>query len=480
MSQRPNILFILTDQMRSTAMGCAGVEVVRTPHLDRLASEGTRFINAVANTPACTPSRASLLTGKHVLTHGLVQNDMTLGFDHRAIGQCFTGAGYRSAYIGKWHVDGVNRGGYIPPGPRRQGFADFWAGTECNHDYFNGYYYDDATRQPIWFDGYEPDGQTNLAINYLEKQARNRDPFCLFLSWSPPHCPYEAVPDSYRRLYPPAEIALLPNATGSGIQNPGGLSDTAQQLRKRQIISGYYAHISAIDACVGRLMAALDAGDLRRNTIVVFTSDHGDMLFSHNRGWKCKPWRESVGIPLIMRWPGIIPAGHVTRGPISVVDLMPTLLRLAGVVIPGDVEGKNLAAFVRGDETAAQESVYINFPCMNKTWNMPGWRGVVTRTHTYAATPEGPWLLYDDIADPFQMANLAESTESRPLLKQLDGLTRRWLAETRDDFAPPAVIAERFIPNRNPWHFVTPPPLEPVIAERQATPYVTMGNGTAR
>ncbi len=482
MSTRPNILFVLVDQMRSTAMGCAGVEGVHTPHLDRLAGEGTRFVNAVSNTPACTPARACLLTGKHTLHHRLINNDLQLGHDHRTLAHCLTDAGYRCGYIGKWHVDGVNRGAYIPPGPRRQGFDDFWAGTECNHNYFAGYYYDDATRQPVWFDGYEPDGQTDLAVRYLRQRAAERsdasaDPFCLFVSYSPPHCPYEQVPQEHLDRYPPESIELLPNARDARVQSGGSRGrlartddapQAAHDARKRELIAGYYAHVTALDACVGRLLGALEEGGLTEDTLVVFTSDHGDMLFSHNRGWKVKPWRESVGIPLLMRWGGGIPCGRTTRGPISLVDLAPTLLDLAGVPVPPEMDGRALGAFVRGDESARAESVWINFPAVPAYWGIPPWRGVVTERHTYVATPDGPWLLHDDVTDPFQMDNLAHRVEHREIERNLDLLLHDWLRRTDDDFASPREFALRYAPGCNLERLEMPsPPLPDVIREGQ-------------
>jgi arylsulfatase A-like enzyme len=483
MSSQPNVLFIITDQQRSTALGCAGVEAVQTPHLDGLAAQGTRFTNALSNTPACSPARATLLTGKHVLSHGLVQNDISIGADHRTIGQAFRDAGYHCGYIGKLHVDGRGRGAYIPPGPRRLGFDDYWAGVECNHRYLAGYHYDEATQEPVWFDGYEPDGQTDLAVNYLDDRRDQDAPFYLTVSWGPPHCPYMDVPDWAKDMYVPEDIPLMPNAVDATVRDftsadpatPADLTREAHDLRKRQIIAGYYAHMTAMDACVGRLLAALEQNGQADNTIVVFTSDHGDMLFSQNRGWKCKPWRESVGIPLIVRWPGHVPAGRVTNGPISLVDYFPTLASMAAVDVPDEVEGADLSAFVRGDETAAPESAFINFPCMNGQWTVPAWRGVVTRQHTYAASPDGAWLLYDDQADPFQAHNLVDDESVAATREQLESLLQSWLDRTGDDFAPPAVVAERFIPNRNDQYFVDIPPLEPVIAEGQRQRYAALG-----
>ena len=467
----PNILFVICDQMRSTALGCAGVEKVLTPHLDAFAQQGTRFTNAVSNTPACTPARATLLTGKHILSHGLVNNDMQLGHGHQSLARCLTARGYGCGYIGKWHLDGVNRGAFVPPGPRRQGFDDFWAGVECNHNYFGGYHYDEETRQPEWFDGYEPDGQTDLAIDYIEREADAPSPFCLFLSFGPPHCPYQLVPEMYRASYPDDTIGFLPNAVHATIQDPAtrgklaGPADLAQEehdARKRRVIADYYAQVTALDACFGRLLACLDEQGLADDTIIVFTSDHGDMLFSQNRGWKSKPWRESVGIPLLVRWPGRVPSARVTNGPIGLVDLMPTLLRMTGTPIPEDVEGLDLSEFVGGNEAAATKSQYVNFPCMPAWFRDPEWRGVVTGEHTYIASREGPWLLYDDAADPFQLRNLVADPASKGVVAELHAMVQDWLAQTNDPFDTSEQIADRLCPGH--VNCVLPnPPLEEAI-----------------
>jgi len=468
---QPNILFVICDQMRSTALGCAGVEQVLTPNLDAFAEQGTRFTNAVSNTPACTPARATLLTGKHILSHGLVNNDMQLGHDHQSFARCLTAQGYSCGYIGKWHLDGVNRGAFIPPGPRRQGFDDFWAGVECNHNYFGGYYYGEETQQPEWFDGYEPDGQTKLAIDYIERKADDPSPFCLFLSFGPPHCPYQLVPEAYRAGYPDDGIGFLPNAVHARIQDPttrgklAGPADLTQEehdARKRRVIADYYAQVTALDDCFARLLACVDEQGLADDTIVVFTSDHGDMLFSQDRGWKSKPWRESVGIPLLVRWPGRVPAARVTHGPIGLVDLMPTLLEMTGTPIPEDVEGLDLSEFVGGNEAAAPASQYINFPCMPAWFRDPAWRGVVTGSYTYIANREGPWLLYDDAADPFQLQNLAADPASKPVVEELHAALQEWLGQTNDPFETSEEIADRLCPGH--VNCVLPnPPLEEVI-----------------
>ncbi len=452
MTGQPNILYIITDEMRSTAMGCAGVENVLTPNLDCLAREGTCFTNAVTNTPVCSAARASLLTGLHVLTHGIVFCDRQLGTGFRSIAHCLDDAGYDCGYVGKWHLDSADRGVFVPPGPRRQGFDDFWAANNCNHNYMQAYYYRDDNPEPIWIDGYEPFEQTRLAAGYITRKARGDRPFCLFVSWSPPHCPYRMVPGKYLDQYPAESIELMPTAIEgrkqgeTGVGGPGGEEDRF----KRECVAGYYAHISALDECLGRLLETLEASGQADNTIVVFSSDHGCMLFNHNRGWKCKPWRESVGVPLVMRWPGHIPAGRLAGGPIGLVDHMPSLLGMVGTAVPEDVEGLDLSRYILGDDSAAPGSAFINHPLVPTYYSYPEWRGVVTHTHTYARTREKAWILYDDNADPLQTDNLANDPAHAALQGRLDAELQEWLVRTRDPFEPSAAVAEKYCPGHDP------------------------------
>jgi arylsulfatase A-like enzyme len=220
---------------------------------------------------------------------------------------------------------------------------------------------------------------------------------------------------------------------------------------KKKMLAGYYAHIEALDEQVGRLMKKLEASGLQENTIVVFTSDHGDMLGNHDAYFKSQPWRESVGIPLLMRWPQHIPAGRVTNGSISIVDMMPTLLSLTGTPIPSGVQGVDLSHFVKGDESAAAESVFINFLAKVKIIPQPPFRGVVTRTHTYAETEEGPWLMYDDEKDFFQQNNLItwanrDQLSITLLQKTLSDQVKEWMKRTDDSGIWGDEVNDRFQP----------------------------------
>lgn len=425
-SQSPNVIFVFADQLRASSLGHVGQERVITPNLDTFASQGTRFTRAVANAPLCSPMRASIITGLHPLSHGVVTNDVPLREDVPTVAKSLKAAGYTTAYIGKWHLDGADRGGFIPPGPRRQGF-DYWAACNCNHSYFESFYYTDSP-QPIWNEGYEPTVQTDLAIEYLRQAREQEQPFCLFLSWGPPHCPYGHVPARFLRIYPPDEIVLRPNVVEAD----------------RETIGGYYAHVTALDWNFGRLMQAIDELGLTESTLLIFTSDHGDMLFSQGRGWKNKPWHESVIVPFIARWPGRVPAGALENAPFGLVNVAPTLLSLCGVQAPPEMEGTALPHILLGTPGARPRSTPIYIHMTSRRFSFTEWRGVVTESHTYARFRERPWVLYNDLADPYQLRNLVDEPTASCLRDEMEANLADWLERMHDPFETTREVASRF------------------------------------
>ena len=431
-SERPNLLFVFADQMRGMDMGCAGNADVISPRLDRLAAEGTRFTRAFANCPVCTPSRGTILTGRYPHVHRAVANDVPLPEDELCIAEVLRDAGYRTGYVGKWHLDGVPRDRFTPPGPRRQGF-DFWAVWNCSHDYLHARLFRD-TPEPIALEGYEPIGQTDLAIEFLDQDDGR--PFCFFLSWGPPHAPYDRVPDRYKALYDPEALTMRPNLTTTP---EAGTAGERSDFSPR-VIANYYAHITALDEQLGRLLDALDERGLAENTIVVFTSDHGDMLWSHGMVKKEQPWEEAVRIPLIVRWPGHVPAARETGALLSTIHFMPTLLGLMGVESPPTVQGPDLSELFLGSRDHGAEALLLAEPLILDQGFHQGireWRGIRTPRHTYARWVDGrPWLLYDNEADPFQMDNLVDSPEHAGVRGQLDAELTRLLADAGDACLP--------------------------------------------
>ena len=195
---RPNIVYVMADQWRAQATGYAGDPNVKTPNLDRLAAQGINMANAVSGCPVCTPYRGTLFTGQHPLTTGLFINDVPLNpKPGTTLGEIYRSAGYATAYIGKWHVNGGGRGAYIPP-ERRFGFDTFKA-LECSHSYNKSAYYDGNDRKQRFWKGYDAIDQTHAAIDFIKNRKPNQ-PFLLMLSWGPPHDPYNTAPEKYRAM----------------------------------------------------------------------------------------------------------------------------------------------------------------------------------------------------------------------------------------------------------------------------------------
>ncbi len=415
---------MLADQWRAQACGYSGDPNLqgKTPVLDRLASESVNFTNAVSCCPVCSPYRASLVTGQYPLTHGVFINDVCLDSKVTSIAEAYAGAGYDTAYIGKWHLDGHGRKAYIPP-ERRQGF-DYWKVLECTHDYNRSQYYagDDPTPR-IW-EGYDVFAQTRDARSYIASHAKGPRPFLLVLSWGPPHNPYETAPEKYRQMFDPEKIILRKNA----------------ERKHAKDLAGYYSHITAMDSCLGELLATLDENGIRDNTIFVFTSDHGDMIGSHGQVRKQKPWDESIRVPFLIRYPAVQNGGRKVSMPVNTPDIMPTLLGLSGIPVPASVQGDDFSAILRGQAAPEDNPVLIACPSPFGEWTRAKggreYRGVRTKRYTYVRDLNGPWLLYDNEADPYQLDNLVNREEHKALQTRLETELVKLLKKTKDDFGP--------------------------------------------
>ena len=363
--RRPNVLFLLADQWRAqTLPGTA--PGLRAPNLARLAAEGLQFHRCYATYPLCAPSRASILTGLYPHACGVTGDTSPLLPDHPSLARQLKAAGYRTGYIGEWHLDGPASPGFVPPGPRRHGF-DYWAAFNRGNRYADSIYFRDRP-EPIHTSGFEPDDQTALAIEYL-KQNRTA-PFFLYVSWGPPHPPRAVKVEN-------PDVRLRANV-------PEELED-----RAREGYAGYYALCSAIDANIGRLLTALDDLRLTADTIVVFTSDHGDMLTSHGLEDKNLPYEESARVPLLMRYPPrIAPAStddHVT----SNVTLMPRILTLCGEEVA---------------KVERPESVYVQ----GKLGEKDEWRMLVRGLDKLVIDREfNVTAQYNLGSDPYELENLA-------------------------------------------------------------------------
>ena len=430
---RPNIVYVFADQWRAQATGYAGAANARTPNLDKLAAQSVNFTNAVSGCPVCCPYRASLVTGQYWHRHGVFLNDVSLGADAVTIADTLRGAGYDTGYIGKWHLDGRGRLSFTPP-ERRHGFT-FWRALECTHEYNNSIYFGDEPEPKRW-EGYDAIAQTAEAQRYIREHSGGK-PFALFLSWGPPHNPYETAPQEYRDRIRPEDVVLRPNVS----------PEHAAAARKD--LAGYYAHIMALDDCVGRLMDTLEGCGIAKDTVFVFTSDHGDMLYSQDQQRKQRPWDESIRVPFLLRYPAALgDGGRRLACLLNTPDIMPTLLGLSGVPVPASVQGRDFSQdLVKGRDPDADAALLACISPFGEFTRKNGgreYRGIRTRQHTYVRDLNGPWLLYDNEADPFQQHNLAGGEAHRDLQEELDKRLAQKLEECGDAFEPGDAYIRRF------------------------------------
>jgi len=427
-SKRPNVLLLLPDQMRGQAMGCMGNPDVKTPNLDRLASQGMLFRNTFANCPVCCPARAILLTGTYPHVNGMIANDLRLRESEVTIAETLGEAGYRTGFIGKWHLDGGPRQpGWVPPGPRRQGF-EFWAANQVSHQHFDTHYFRD-TPEPIPIKKFETEVWTNLGIEFLRESENDSRPFFLTIQMGPPHDPYRA-PEKYMEMYDPAKITLRPNFDGGPLDRP--LKPTPYpHVPGPKEIAAYYAMVTAADEQIGRLLQELEELGMAEDTVVVVSSDHGDMLGSHGQRLKRKPWEESIRVPGIVRYPREVAAGVETEAFFSHVDFVPTLLSLCGVETSAPMQGQDLSPVLRGETGEGPDSAFFQVYGPFLAGGVEaGWRGVRTPRYMYARYEDKPWVLYDLEEDPYELNNLVDDPDSQAVRKELEAQLEDWMART--------------------------------------------------
>lgn len=421
---KPNIIFILSDQHRFCDVGYQGNKEVCTPNLDAMSEEGAYFEHAYSSCPVCVPARGSIFTGLHALHHGATANDMPVRTDIEGLGDVFKAGGYNTAYIGKWHLGGTPRDRFIPEG-ERLGF-DYWRAYNCNHEYTKGYYYDNEGVKHF-IEGYEPEGQTDLALQYMEQQGNTEQPYFLTLAFAPPHGPYRDLPEEYLKPYDAKTWTVRGNYEEKNREMTGMFVKDIQKA-----MAEYYAHIEHLDLQVGRILNYLKESGHYENTIVVYSSDHGDMLRSHGLGEKQYPCEESAKVPFVMTCPGHIVGGRRTQ-PISSVDIAPTLAGLAGLHFKNDVDGVDCSSCCLDANAKGQRAVYFYslVKCHIASLQKVGsWRAVSTGKMMLGCDHTGKIIwMYDMEQDPLQMKNLVNDksyeAQRNELKKMLDAYVEK-------------------------------------------------------
>ncbi len=440
-ARRPNLLYVFSDEHRGVSMPGQQFNEAYTPNLERFASQGMTFTNCTSNYPVCSPYRAILMSGRWPYQTGIIDNAIQLSPNEVSLGETFRRAGYRTGYIGKWHLSPGDEGGvFIPKGPNRMGFEDWHVWAHTNQHYDTSFTFNPDTGEKIQPKGYNATLMTNQGIDFIERHRS--EPWMLMISWNPPHPNYRDAPPDQTKRYDADALKFRPNVgLGSG-PNP----QITERLREN--FQGYYGHISAVDAEFGRLMKKLDETGQADNTIVVYSADHGDMMGSHGYGGKRLPWEESCRVPFLLRCPGVAAPGSKASGLFSAVDIYPTMCGIAGVPVPGHCVGRDLSAAVRGQDAGFPESSFLMH--IQKTHASGGernpaplFRGVRTATHTYAIAWNGRWCLYDNREDPYQVHNLIEDAGRAKLRSELDGVVLDWLKKAHDPFPYESLRKER-------------------------------------
>ena len=393
--RRPNVLFVFFMQ-RAYSMGCYGDTNARTPTFDAFARQGARLDAAISNSPVCCPYRACLMSGQYAHRHGVMSNSVEFRPTAPTIAQTFRAAGYETGYSGKWHI-------FAPKDAEdpRYGFPP--ENTEF------GFYKTDRRSANV----------TDVALKFIAEKSKGPAPWLLFVSWILPHQPYEA---------PPGYAAHFPNPTIPP-NVPTGLATEFAKL----CLPDYYGMIESLDDEFKRLVQALDQAGVADDTIVVFTSDHGDMVGGHGLEAKRWPYEESARIPFLIRYPRAIKPGTVIADPFGSPDVYPTLAGLAGVAAPQGADGADFSPLFRG-ETAEppRDYVYLEMQYAYVPW--PGWRALRTRQYMYARTQDKPWLLFDLARDPCEMNNLVDDPSKQALVKEMDDRLVSIMRQTGDSW----------------------------------------------
>jgi choline-sulfatase len=441
--QKPNILFVFCDQMSPRAMGWTGQMEVKTPHLDDFSESSYVFTNAYCTSPVCAPARHSIYTGVYPSRHWVMKNDTRMNEEYKTIMAMLNEKGYTTANIGKMHN---------APYHHRRDFQ-----YVLNHEFFVGpagiSHYDAYLRSEVQKRGMDyrpykhiPEGKiwlqvkegiaavnelpeelipeqwmTSEALKFMDDQASNRpdQPFFLHLSYFPPHHPYMPI-KKYADMYLDEmdQLELPPNYDHERLQRwcnatpyrPDSL--TIEDVKYFRAL--YFGFMSQLDAALGDLFAGMEDRGLLDNTIVVFTSDHGDNLGEHGLFYKGNMYEGSVRVPLLVRWPGHrLRQRKIIEDNVSHVDLVPTLLEAAGIEAPEYMAGRNMQGLMKGRESWEDHSVYSEYYSRDQVPSQLMLRKGDFKLIYDDDTESGAWetYFYHVREDPWEMNDIMYNTE---------------------------------------------------------------------
>ncbi len=459
---RPNVLLIYTDQQRCDSLGCYGSAHAKTPYLDKLASEGTRFSRYFVNNPVCMPSRMSLLTGRYCSSLGIGTNGIPIPDDAVAVQQILRPYGYHTAQIGKLHFQPHARRDHRDPHPD-YGFETFVLSDEpgCYDDAYTKWVesiapdqvskvrtalppaaleygrpvYSDVgreTHEPYAFEGDEDLTHSAFVAaetcRFLQSTPKNQ-PFFAIAGFYAPHTPVNP-PKRFIDMVNPETLPLpVKSEDEPWTRDLGSLSDADW----RQVVAHYLALVSHVDDCVGRILEALERSGHAEDTLVLFTSDHGEYLGDHGRIQKGMPGHDCiVNTPLIIRHPGQITAGMTINALCEGVDVVPTILDWCGVQVPSFMQGKSLRRLLTVETAQHREDILVEF------FEPHGGAQTMLRTerYKYCLDADGGELLYDMIADPKEIHPIRPAKDDAVGQAILSDMRLRMLVRTREAAYP--------------------------------------------
>lgn len=457
----PNIVFIMTDDQRHDALSAAGNTILRTPHIDRIASEGVRFAEAFVTNALCAPSRASILTGLYSHAHGVITNgggphyynQPGLRTDHTTFVDLLGSAGYYTALIGKWHLRSEPRG------------FDRWVVFPGQGAYRDPEMIANGVRMKLR--GHADDIVGDQGLVFLRDRPRDR-PFCLLYQFKSPHrawMPAERFAHAYEDVAVPlprtfedklvgrtealqrAEMAIadMPDFRDRGV-DPSLPPDERKRRNLEHLVKNYYRVLLSVDENVGRLLEVLDRDGIAENTIVIYTSDNGFFLGEHGLFDKRLMYEPSIRVPMLVRFPARVRGGIVDRSHMVLnIDVAPTLLELAGVPVPGWMHGRSMVPILTGQGNAPWRDAflyeYYEYPAEHCVRKHRGIRTARWKLMHFWEQPE-EWELYDVVNDPDEMNNLAGRREQTRTLRELRARLETLRAEVGDIDPPgPAAVA---------------------------------------
>ncbi|MCZ6632120.1 MAG: sulfatase-like hydrolase/transferase [bacterium] len=436
MADRPNVVVFFTDQQRWDTSGLHGNPMDLTPNFDAMAQRGTHVAYSFTCQPVCGPARSCLQTGLYATNTGCWRNGIPLRPDARTLAHYFKDAGYKTGYIGKWHLADEE-----PVPEEKRGGYEYWLASnvlEFSSDAYNTVMYNNDN-EAVKMPGYRVDAQTDAAIRFIDDHQD--DPFFLFVSYLEPHHQNHLddypPPDGYRERYTggwvPPDLAALGGST-------------------HQHLGGYYGMVKRLDEAFGRLLDALKSLDLVDHTVILFTSDHGCHFKTRNSEYKRSCHESAARVPTAFQGPGFNGGGQIQEL-VSLIDLPPTLLDAAGISVPEEMEGRSILPLTRGENADWPEEVFmqISEAQVGRAVRTHRWKYGVDAPEKHGGQDAGSDIyveqyLYDLQADPYELANLIGRESHQEVAEVMRERLIRRMVEVGED--APEIVAAKIQPGR--------------------------------